>query len=51
VLAGGVIAATKPALDPLQFRPDSTLGCPGIVNAARAGNVIIANATAGAKQF
>jgi uncharacterized circularly permuted ATP-grasp superfamily protein len=31
-------------LDPLQFRPDSTLGCPGIVNAARAGNVTIANA-------
>ena len=31
-------------LDPLQFRPDSLLGCPGIVNAARAGNVAIANA-------
>ena len=31
-------------LDPLQFRPDSTLGCPGIINAARAGNVTIANA-------
>ena len=26
-------------LDPLQFRPDSLLGCPGILNAARAGNV------------
>lgn len=31
-------------LDPLQFRPDSVLGCPGILNAARAGNVTIANA-------
>jgi uncharacterized circularly permuted ATP-grasp superfamily protein len=31
-------------LDPLQFRSDSVLGCPGIVNAARAGNVTIANA-------
>ena len=31
-------------LDPLQFRPDSVLGCAGIVNAARAGNVTIANA-------
>jgi uncharacterized circularly permuted ATP-grasp superfamily protein len=31
-------------LDPLQFRPDSLLGCPGIVGAARAGNVAIANA-------
>jgi uncharacterized circularly permuted ATP-grasp superfamily protein len=31
-------------LDPLQFRPDSLLGCPGILNAARAGNVTIANA-------
>ena len=30
-------------LDPLQFRPDSMLGCAGIVNAARAGNVTIAN--------
>ena len=30
-------------LDPLQFRPDSMLGCPGIVNAARAGRVTIAN--------
>jgi uncharacterized circularly permuted ATP-grasp superfamily protein len=31
-------------LDPLHFRPDSLLGCPGILNAARAGNVTIANA-------
>ena len=31
-------------LDPLQFRHDSLLGCAGIVNAARAGNVAIANA-------
>ncbi|MGI9021927.1 MAG: circularly permuted type 2 ATP-grasp protein [Acidimicrobiales bacterium] len=31
-------------LDPLQFRTDSRLGCPGILNAARAGNVTIANA-------
>ncbi|GAB3525420.1 circularly permuted type 2 ATP-grasp protein [Arthrobacter monumenti] len=31
-------------LDPLQFRSDSMLGCPGIVNAARAGGVTIANA-------
>ena len=31
-------------LDPLQFRPDSVLGCAGILNAARAGNVTIANA-------
>ena len=31
-------------LDPLHFRPNSLLGCPGIVNAARAGNVTIANA-------
>jgi uncharacterized circularly permuted ATP-grasp superfamily protein len=31
-------------LDPLQFRPDSVLGCAGIVNAARIGNVTIANA-------
>jgi len=30
-------------LDPLQFRPDSVLGCAGIVNAARMGNVTIAN--------
>jgi uncharacterized circularly permuted ATP-grasp superfamily protein len=31
-------------LDPLHFRPESVVGCPGIVNAARAGNVSIANA-------
>ena len=31
-------------LDPLQFRPGSVLGCPGLLNAARAGNVTIANA-------
>src|SRR5207247_6203964 len=31
-------------LDPLHFRPDSLLGCPGLINAARAGNVTIANA-------
>ncbi|HVL05365.1 MAG TPA: circularly permuted type 2 ATP-grasp protein, partial [Acidimicrobiales bacterium] len=31
-------------LDPLQFRAGSVVGCPGIVNAARAGNVTIANA-------
>jgi uncharacterized circularly permuted ATP-grasp superfamily protein len=31
-------------LDPLQFRHDSLLGCAGIVNAARAGNVAVANA-------
>jgi uncharacterized circularly permuted ATP-grasp superfamily protein len=31
-------------LDPLAFRHDSMLGCPGILNAARAGNVTIANA-------
>jgi uncharacterized circularly permuted ATP-grasp superfamily protein len=31
-------------LDPLHFRSDSVLGVPGIVNAARAGNVTIANA-------
>jgi len=31
-------------LDPVQFRADSQLGCPGLVNAARAGNVTIANA-------
>jgi uncharacterized circularly permuted ATP-grasp superfamily protein len=31
-------------IDPLQFRPDSMLGCAGIVNAARAGNVAVANA-------
>jgi uncharacterized circularly permuted ATP-grasp superfamily protein len=31
-------------LDPLQFRPESLVGCPGIVNAARAGRITIANA-------
>ena len=31
-------------LDPVQFRQDSMLGCPGLINAARAGNVTIANA-------
>jgi uncharacterized circularly permuted ATP-grasp superfamily protein len=31
-------------LDPVQFRRDSVLGCPGLVNAARAGNVVLANA-------
>jgi Uncharacterized conserved protein len=31
-------------LDPVLFRPDSVVGCPGLVNAARAGNVAIANA-------
>ena len=31
-------------LDPVQFRPDSMVGCPGLVNAARAGKVTLANA-------
>ena len=31
-------------LDPVVFRPDSMLGVPGLVSAARAGNVTIANA-------
>ncbi|HUR17964.1 MAG TPA: circularly permuted type 2 ATP-grasp protein [Acidimicrobiales bacterium] len=31
-------------LDPLHFRTDARLGCPGILNAARAGKVTIANA-------
>lgn len=31
-------------LDPLYFRPDSALGVPGLMNAYRAGNVVIANA-------
>jgi uncharacterized circularly permuted ATP-grasp superfamily protein len=31
-------------IDPVHFRADSLLGCPGLVNAARAGNVTIANA-------
>ena len=30
-------------LDPLHFRADSVLGCPGLLNAARSGNVTIAN--------
>jgi uncharacterized circularly permuted ATP-grasp superfamily protein len=31
-------------LDPVQFRSDSMLGCPGLLTTARAGNVTIANA-------
>ena len=31
-------------LDPLQSRPDSMVGCPGIINCARAGRLTIANA-------
>jgi uncharacterized circularly permuted ATP-grasp superfamily protein len=31
-------------LDPTVFRPTSTLGCPGLINAYRAGNVTICNA-------
>ena len=31
-------------LDPLHFRPDSVIGCPGLLNAARAGHLTIANA-------
>ena len=31
-------------LDPLAFRPDSVLGIPGLMNAYRAGNVVLANA-------
>lgn len=31
-------------LDPVHFRADSMLGCPGIIDAARAGNVTLANA-------
>jgi uncharacterized circularly permuted ATP-grasp superfamily protein len=31
-------------IDPLTFRPDSTLGIPGLFNAYRAGNVTLANA-------
>ena len=31
-------------LDPVQFKSDSMLGCPGLLQAARAGNVTIANA-------
>lgn len=31
-------------LDPLVFRPDSTLGCAGLLGAYRAGNVTVSNA-------
>lgn len=31
-------------LDPMHFRGDSVLGCAGLINASRAGNVTIANA-------
>jgi uncharacterized circularly permuted ATP-grasp superfamily protein len=31
-------------LDPLAFRPDSTLGCPGLLSVYRAGNLTLANA-------
>jgi uncharacterized circularly permuted ATP-grasp superfamily protein len=31
-------------VDPLTFRPDSLVGCPGLFNAYRAGNVTLANA-------
>src|SRR5580658_1283007 len=31
-------------LDPLHFRPDSVLGCPGLLNAVRHGTVTVANA-------
>ena len=31
-------------LDPLAFRPDSTLGCAGLLSSYRAGNVTLANA-------
>ena len=31
-------------LDPLHFRPDSLVGCPGLLNAARGGRVTLANA-------
>jgi uncharacterized circularly permuted ATP-grasp superfamily protein len=30
-------------LDPVLFRPDSVIGCAGLINAARAGNVTVAN--------
>jgi uncharacterized circularly permuted ATP-grasp superfamily protein len=30
-------------IDPLHFRPDSLLGCPGLLNAARQGRVTLAN--------
>ncbi|MCI0686687.1 MAG: circularly permuted type 2 ATP-grasp protein [Sporichthyaceae bacterium] len=31
-------------IDPVHFRPDSVVGCAGILNAARVGNISIANA-------
>jgi uncharacterized circularly permuted ATP-grasp superfamily protein len=31
-------------LDPVHFRPDSVVGCPGLLNAARGGRVTLANA-------
>jgi uncharacterized circularly permuted ATP-grasp superfamily protein len=31
-------------LDPLAFRPDSTLGCAGLLSVYRAGNVVVSNA-------
>jgi uncharacterized circularly permuted ATP-grasp superfamily protein len=31
-------------LDPVHFRPDSSLGAPGLINVARLGNVTLANA-------
>ncbi len=31
-------------IDPLQFLPESLVGCPGLLNAARAGRVVVANA-------
>ncbi|MBP6852700.1 MAG: circularly permuted type 2 ATP-grasp protein [Rhodoferax sp.] len=31
-------------LDPLELRPDSTLGVPGLLQAVRAGNLLVANA-------
>ncbi|MBL0920163.1 MAG: circularly permuted type 2 ATP-grasp protein [Hydrogenophaga sp.] len=31
-------------LDPLELRPDSTLGVPGLLQALRAGNLVLANA-------
>ena len=31
-------------LDPMHFRPDSVLGVAGVLNAARAGNVVISSA-------
>jgi uncharacterized circularly permuted ATP-grasp superfamily protein len=31
-------------MDPLHFRPDSLIGCPGLLNATRAGRVTVANA-------